>query len=110
MMAVSGVFMISYGSFRFITEFFRTPDAHLGFIAFDWMTMGQLLSLPMIVVGVVLYWLAMKSVAEYKDPDGRTEARMLFDHVLDAQEDKNVAEHKENEDIVRNLSRQLNNR
>ena len=59
-MAVSGVFMICYGCFRFTTEFFRTPDAHLGFIAFEWMTMGQLLSIPMIVVGVVLYWLAMK--------------------------------------------------
>jgi phosphatidylglycerol:prolipoprotein diacylglycerol transferase len=60
-MAVSGVFMISYGSLRIVTEFFRTPDAHLGFIAFDWMTMGQLLSLPMILVGVVLYYLAMKN-------------------------------------------------
>ena len=62
-MAVSGVFMMGYGSLRFCTEFFRTPDAHLGFIAFDWLTMGQLLSLPMILVGVVIYWLAMKSVA-----------------------------------------------
>ena len=61
-MAVSGVFMICYGCFRFTTEFFRTPDAHLGFIAFEWMTMGQLLSMPMIVVGVVLYWSAMKPV------------------------------------------------
>ncbi len=60
-MAISGVFMISYGSFRFFTEFFRTPDAHLGFIAFDWLTMGQLLSLPMIAVGILLYWLAMKN-------------------------------------------------
>ena len=59
-MAVSGVFMISYGSLRFITEFFRTPDAHIGFIAFDWLTMGQLLSLPMIIVGVFLLHLAMK--------------------------------------------------
>jgi len=59
-MAVSGVFMICYGCFRFITEFFRTPDAHLGFIAFEWMTMGQLLSLPMILVGVFLFHLAMK--------------------------------------------------
>jgi len=62
-MAVSGVFMISYGCFRFTTEFFRTPDAHLGFVAFDWLTMGQLLSLPMVLVGVLLYWLAMKSAA-----------------------------------------------
>jgi phosphatidylglycerol:prolipoprotein diacylglycerol transferase len=59
-MAVSGVFMISYGSLRFLTEFFRTPDAHLGFIAFDWLTMGQLLSLPMIMVGVLLLWLAYR--------------------------------------------------
>ena len=62
-MAVSGVFMIGYGSFRFATEFFRTPDAHLGFIAFDWIMMGQLLSLPMVVVGVVLFHLAMKKKA-----------------------------------------------
>jgi phosphatidylglycerol:prolipoprotein diacylglycerol transferase len=59
-MAVSGVFMICYGGFRFTTEFFRTPDAHLGFIAFDWLTMGQLLSLPMVIVGVFLFYLAMK--------------------------------------------------
>jgi len=59
-MAVSGVFMVCYGCFRFTTEFFRTPDAHLGFIAFDWITMGQLLSIPMILVGVILFHLAMK--------------------------------------------------
>jgi phosphatidylglycerol:prolipoprotein diacylglycerol transferase len=52
--------MFCYGSFRFITEFFRTPDAHLGFLAFDWLTMGQLLSVPMIIFGVVVYWLALK--------------------------------------------------
>jgi phosphatidylglycerol:prolipoprotein diacylglycerol transferase len=62
-MTVSGVFMISYGSLRFFTEFFRTPDAHLGFIAFDWLTMGQLLSLPMIMIGVLLLWLAMRTGA-----------------------------------------------
>lgn len=62
-MTVSGVFMISYGSLRFFTEFFRTPDAHLGFIAFDWLTMGQLLSLPMILIGVLLLWLAMRTGA-----------------------------------------------
>lgn len=52
--AVSGVFAIGYGAFRFITEFFREPDAHLGFIAFDWLTMGQLLSLPLVAVGIFL--------------------------------------------------------
>ncbi len=60
-MAVSAVFMFCYGCFRFITEFYRTPDAHLGFIAFEWMTMGQLLSFPMIIFGIVVFWLAMKS-------------------------------------------------
>jgi phosphatidylglycerol:prolipoprotein diacylglycerol transferase len=52
--AVSGVFLIGYGVLRFSTEFFRTPDAHLGFVALDWVTMGQLLSLPMIIVGILL--------------------------------------------------------
>ena len=59
-MAVSAVFMFCYGCFRFGTEFFRTPDTHLGFIAFDWLTMGQLLSIPMIIFGIVTYWLAIK--------------------------------------------------
>ena len=58
-MAVSAVYMFFYGCFRFVTEMFRTPDAHLGFIAFDWLTMGQLLSLPMIMFGIALYWLAL---------------------------------------------------
>ena len=48
---VSGVFLIGYGVFRFIAEIFREPDAHLGAVALEWMTMGQLLSLPMIAVG-----------------------------------------------------------
>ena len=53
-MAVSGTFAILYGSFRFFIEFFREPDLHIGFIAFDWLTMGQLLSLPMVIVGLSL--------------------------------------------------------
>ncbi len=52
--AVSGLFLAGYGVFRFIAEFFREPDAHLGFLAFDWLTMGQLLSLPMVLAGVGL--------------------------------------------------------
>lgn len=51
---MSGLFLLLYGSFRFITEFFRTPDPQLGFIAFDWLTMGQLLCIPMIVGGLLL--------------------------------------------------------
>ncbi len=51
-MAVSGLFLVCYGFFRFVVEFFRQPDLHLGFLAFDWLTMGQLLSLPMIALGI----------------------------------------------------------
>ncbi len=57
-MAVSGLFLIGYGIFRFLVEFARTPDAHLGFIAFDWMTMGQILTLPMLIIGGILMGLA----------------------------------------------------
>lgn len=57
-MAVSGMFCLGYGVFRFIAEFFRQPDAHLGFIFLDWMTMGQILSLPLAVLGTVLMTVA----------------------------------------------------
>ena len=53
-MAVSGLFAILYGSFRFIIEFVRIPDQQLGYLAFGWLTMGQILSLPLIAVGLVL--------------------------------------------------------
>ena len=55
---VSGVFLIFYGLFRVLAEFTRQPDAHLGFVAFNWLTMGQLLSVPMIVAGFVIMLLA----------------------------------------------------
>lgn len=51
---ISGLFLVLYGTFRFTVEFVRRPDPQLGLIAFDWMTMGQLLSLPMILAGLVL--------------------------------------------------------
>jgi len=50
--SVSGMFMIFYGIFRFLVEFVREPDAHIGFIAWGWLTKGQLLSFPMILIGV----------------------------------------------------------
>jgi len=56
--AVSGVFLMSYGLLRFATEWFRQPDGHLGFLAFEWLTMGQLLSLPMVLFGILLLGLA----------------------------------------------------
>lgn len=51
---VSGVFLAGYGVMRMSTEFFRSPDAHIGFLAFEWLTMGQLLSLPMVIAGILL--------------------------------------------------------
>lgn len=50
----SGLFLLLYGVFRFSVEFVRLPDSQLGFIAFDWMTMGQFLTLPMIIGGLAL--------------------------------------------------------
>lgn len=53
---VCGMFLLGYGSFRFLVEFFRQPDAHLGAVALDWVSMGQLLSLPMIGFGLYFLW------------------------------------------------------
>ncbi len=53
--AVAGLFALLYGVFRFAVEFVREPDAQLGTLAFGWLTMGQLLSLPLVLLG--LFWL-----------------------------------------------------
>ena len=57
-----GLFLIMYGCFRFIMEFVREPDVQLGYLWGDWLTMGQLLSVPLILVGigVLVYALVMK--------------------------------------------------
>ena len=57
--AVSGVFLIGYGLFRFIAEYFREPDDFLGLLALN-MSMGQWLSLPMVLAGIVMLRLAYK--------------------------------------------------
>ena len=49
------MFLLSYGVLRFLAELFREPDAHLGAVALGWMTMGQLLSLPMAIFGIGLW-------------------------------------------------------
>ena len=51
-MAVAGMFLMFYGIFRSFVEGFRQPDEHLGFIGFDWLTMGRLLSIPLVLVGL----------------------------------------------------------
>lgn len=58
-LAVSALFLMGYGVIRFSIEFFREPDAHLGFVAFGWLTQGQLLSIPMVLIGVILWCWAM---------------------------------------------------
>lgn len=58
--AVSGLFLLLYGLFRFIVEFFRQPDLQIGFIFADSITMGQLLSLPLIIAGIILLGLSYK--------------------------------------------------
>jgi len=58
-MAVSAVFLLGYGVFRFAVEFVREPDittGDAGYMAFGWLTMGQILSAPMVLVGIWMIW------------------------------------------------------
>lgn len=61
--AVSGLFLIGYGVFRFVAEFFREPDAHIGYLVGDWLTMGMVLTLPMVLAGTVM----MVAAYRYRD-------------------------------------------
>lgn len=67
---VSGLFALLYGAFRFLVEFVRQPDPQLGYLAFGWLTMGQILCIPLIAVGL---WLLLRPSAppEAGFPDGR---------------------------------------
>ncbi|HET6433225.1 prolipoprotein diacylglyceryl transferase [Dyella sp.] len=58
---ISGLFALMYGGFRFAVEFVRVPDAQLGYLAWNWLTMGQVQSIPLIVVGVVLIGLSRRA-------------------------------------------------
>jgi phosphatidylglycerol---prolipoprotein diacylglyceryl transferase len=59
---VSAAFLVGYGSLRFVAEFFREPDAHLGLLGWGW-TMGQWLSLPMVLLGLLLWvWSSRRSL------------------------------------------------
>lgn len=66
--AVSGLFLAGYGLFRGIVEFFREPDAHIGYLVGDWLTMGMVLSTPMIAIGVAFMVLAYRRAAT-PDPE-----------------------------------------
>lgn len=56
--AISGLFALGYGVFRFIVEFVREPDQNQEYFVWDWLTIGQLLSFPMIMIGLYLLWKA----------------------------------------------------
>ncbi|MET0659307.1 MAG: prolipoprotein diacylglyceryl transferase [Steroidobacteraceae bacterium] len=59
-LAPSGLFLICYGVARFVVEFVRVPDENRGYFLGDWLTMGQLLSAPMIIAGIVLMLVAYR--------------------------------------------------
>jgi phosphatidylglycerol:prolipoprotein diacylglycerol transferase len=69
--AASGLFLILYGSFRILIEFVRVPDEQLGYLSLGWITMGQVLSVPMVIAGAVIMALALRKGL---DPDGAAEA------------------------------------
>jgi len=56
-----GTFLLLYGAVRIFAEFFREPDSQLGFLVGNWLTMGMLLSLPMMFLGVFFLWKAYRS-------------------------------------------------
>jgi phosphatidylglycerol---prolipoprotein diacylglyceryl transferase len=70
-LAPSGLFLVLYGSARFLIEFVRVPDEHLGYLAAGWITMGQILSFPMILVGIILLAIAYQR----RVPSGNYAAR-----------------------------------
>lgn len=57
----AGVFLVLYAFFRFLIEFVREPDAQLGYLWGGWLTMGQVLSLPLLVAGVALLAWTLKA-------------------------------------------------
>jgi len=67
-MAVSGMFLLCYGVFRTTVEMVRMPDSHIDYLAFGWVTMGHVLTWPMIAWGTLLLWLAYRRAPA--DPKG----------------------------------------
>jgi len=68
--AVSGLFALLYGVFRFAVEFVRVPDAEIGYLAFGWLTMGQVLSLPLVALGLLLLWKSHRAPTLQPAPAG----------------------------------------
>ena len=68
----TGVFMLGYGICRFLVEFIREPDAQLGYLWGGWLTMGQVLSIPLIVIGIGLVIYAVKTKKPQEGPRNAT--------------------------------------
>ncbi|GLU24907.1 prolipoprotein diacylglyceryl transferase [Brucella sp. NBRC 12950] len=61
---IAGTFVLGYGLSRIIVEFFREPDAQLGYLIGGWLTMGMILSLPMVIIGLWAMWRANRAAAK----------------------------------------------
>lgn len=75
---VAGLFALLYGCFRFAVEFVRVPDVQMGeggYLAFGWLTMGQVLSIPLIVLGLAWLWMARSAPTLQPEPSAAGVAR-----------------------------------
>ena len=57
---ICSFFLIFYGLIRFVIEFFRQPDAHIGYVAYNFLSMGQILCIPMILIGFIILFYSRK--------------------------------------------------
>ena len=61
---LTALFLIYYSFFRFLVEFVRVPDIQIGYLYGDWFTMGMLLSVPMFLIGLFIYYLSIQGKIE----------------------------------------------
>ena len=57
---LTSLFLTLYALFRFIVEFVRVPDVHIGYLYSTWLTMGMILSFPMFIFGIMIYYFSIK--------------------------------------------------
>jgi phosphatidylglycerol---prolipoprotein diacylglyceryl transferase len=77
--AMSGMFAVLYGAFRFLVEFVRVPDAQVGdggYVAFGWLTMGQVLSVPLLLLGIYWLWKSRSAPTLAPSPPAAPAAQM----------------------------------
>jgi phosphatidylglycerol---prolipoprotein diacylglyceryl transferase len=60
---LTGLFLLGYGVFRSLVELLREPDAHIGYLAWGWLTMGHVLSAPMMLAGLAILVVAWRRAA-----------------------------------------------